>query len=93
MLANRYTNQQNDLSQREQHMRDGTLFDVYQYRLSTYASGAQKMMALRSFNGMLSIHVFLLQCVDCDSDAVRACGSLPRRSEHEQGVVGGVNDA
>lgn len=54
MLANRYTNQQNDLSQREQHMRDGTLFDAYQYRLSTYASGAQKM-ALRSFNGMLSI--------------------------------------
>ena len=63
MLANRYTNQQNDLSQREQHMRDGTLFDVYQYCISTYASGAQKMMALRSFNGMLSIHV----CFYCNA--------------------------
>ena len=44
MIANRYTNQQNDLSQREQHLKNGTLFDAYQYRLSAYASGAQKMI-------------------------------------------------
>ena len=63
MIANRYTNQQNDLSQREQHLKNGTLFDAYQYRLSAYASGAQKMIALRSFNGMLSIHV----CFYCNA--------------------------
>ena len=63
MIANRYTNQQNDLSQREQHLKNGTLFDAYQYRLSAYASGAQKMIALRSFNGMLSIHI----CFYCQS--------------------------
>ena len=63
MIANRYTNEQNDLSQREQHLKNGTLFDAYQYRLSAYASGAQKMIALRSFNGMLSIHI----CFYCQS--------------------------
>ena len=63
MIANRYTNQQNDLSQREQHLKNGTLFDAYQYRLDIATSGAQKMIALRSFNGMLSIHI----CFYCQS--------------------------
>lgn len=63
MIANRYTNQQNDLSQREQHLKNGTLFDAYQYRLDIATSGARKMIALRNFNGMLSIHV----CFYCNA--------------------------
>ena len=57
MGANRYTNKENDLSQREKMLEEGKLFDAYQYRLNTYASGAFKMIAFNDFNGMLSLHV------------------------------------
>ena len=42
---------------RETMLEEGRLFDAYQYRLGTYASGAFKMIAFDDFNGMLSIHV------------------------------------
>ena len=57
MGANRYTNKENDLSQREKMLEEGKLFDAYQYRLNTYASGAFKMIAFNDFSGMLSLHV------------------------------------
>ena len=57
MGANRYTNKENNLKDREKMLDEGKLFDAYQYRLSTAASGAFKMIAFDNFNGMLSLHV------------------------------------
>ena len=56
MTANRYTNVQNDLSEWEQCLDNGTLFDAYQYHLGTYSSGALKMIVFSNFKGMLGVH-------------------------------------
>ena len=56
MTANRYTNEQNDLAEREQCLDNGTLFDAYQYRLGTYSSGTFKMIVFDNFKGVLAVH-------------------------------------
>ena len=57
MVANRYLNEKNDLSHRIDHLRNGTLFDAYQYMIGYEESGAKKMIVNSRFDGYLGTHV------------------------------------
>ena len=57
MLANRYLNEENDLSHRIEYLRNGTLFDAYPYLIGYGESGAKKMIVRTTFSGILGTHV------------------------------------
>lgn len=57
MVANRYLNKENDLRNRRDHLRNGTLFDAYPYQISYEESGAKKMIVRTTFDGFLGTHV------------------------------------
>ena len=62
MRSNMYTNLNNDLSKREEHLHNGTVMTAYQFRLPIqYPEGREKMIIRRYFNSFVSMH----QCDIC----------------------------
>lgn len=56
MVSNMHTNARRDMSERKQHLHNGTILDAYRYRLEAAVSGRKKMIVMNEFSGMLAIH-------------------------------------
>ena len=56
MVSNMHTNSRRDMSERKQHLHNGTILDAYRYRLEAAVSGRKKMIVMNEFSGMLAIH-------------------------------------
>lgn len=62
MRSNMYTNENNDLSKRQEHLRNGTILSAYQLRFPIQKRGGREKMIIRSnFNSFVAMH----NCYHC----------------------------
>lgn len=59
-----YSNEKRNMNERESVLKNGTVFDAYQYRLDLESSGRRKLIIQSRFSGMLGIH----WCAYCNSE-------------------------
>ena len=78
MTSNFYTNQANKLGDRQVHLRNGTLFDAYQYMVSVENTGRWKMFVRNKFDGFITIH----HCSHC-TDLYPAPSSILRIAHYK----------
>ena len=61
-----YTNEKNDLSNREEYLQNGTILSAYVYRLQIQYLGREKVIVRNRFNSILGNHM----CFHCKQDYV-----------------------
>ena len=57
MRSNMYTNRNDDLSKREEHLHNGTIMTAYQFRIPIQPVGREKMIVSRNFNSFSATHL------------------------------------